>query len=406
MQTNESVAEHSKHSVEHSSRSSTFKGVSSLLWSRDLSFDQSRHGWFIFFFVMMAALLSELLVHHGGRSFAHWSMPHSATVFYNVAEIPFSAIGSALAAALACAVVARGLFGLAVAVADLVFYRRLTGKPFPWNVMLNMAIVNLVFLTTAVFTFMNPVVQSILQQYVRLVASVPTLVHLNGAFALVLACLAGDLAFYWSHRWSHKLRFFWTLGHINHHRTRELCQLTHAVDPQSFLLDTAGGKVFVLLLLPFFVKLITFDMVDAGWAMLVAIVLDTWMDPSHSIVLYQAEIRWAPLRAMRWLLVTPAVHYTHHSREEIHNKSDGGNFGARFTIWDRLFGTYVEPPQRLPETGLFSETADYCGNPLRFLFLPYVHLVRELRANRLRHWPAILFGRASYQPPVVIASAH
>ncbi len=50
--------------------------------------------------------------------------------------------------------------------------------------------------------------------------------------------------------------------------------------------------------------------------------------------------RWLD-RKLRWLIVTPDVHRTHHSQ----NLAEGNsNFGAMFTLWDRLFGTYVDQP--------------------------------------------------------------
>lgn len=186
---------------------------------------------------------------------------------------------------------------------------------------------------------------------------------------------------------------------MNHHRTQNLTQLTQAVDPQSLLLDTAGGKVFVLLLLPLVTKLFSLDVISSGWALLVIIIFDAWTDPSHSVVLYYAEKKIKLLGVFRSFLVTPAVHYTHHSREEAHNVSDGCNFAARFTLWDRLFGTYVEPPTTPPETGLFHEETDYCLNPVRFILHPYAKMFIELKSNKIMYWPAILFGSTSYDPP-------
>ena len=44
-------------------------------------------------------------------------------------------------------------------------------------------------------------------------------------------------------------------------------------------------------------------------------------------------------RILRWLIVTPSVHVIHHSA--MRDETDS-NYGAIFTIWDRLFGTYRE----------------------------------------------------------------
>ena len=41
-----------------------------------------------------------------------------------------------------------------------------------------------------------------------------------------------------------------------------------------------------------------------------------------------------------WILLTPRYHHIHHSRNPEHH---GANLGSRPTIWDRLFGTYVDP---------------------------------------------------------------
>jgi hypothetical protein len=180
--------------------------------------------------------------------------------------------------------------------------------------------------------------------------------------------------------------------------------LTNAADPPSLLLNVAGGKVFVLLLLPFITKLFTVDIRDAGWVLPAAVIFDALADPAHSIVITHLETRSRALRMLRWVFVTPGVHYTHHAREEQFNLCNGSNFGARLTIWDRLFGTYSEPPAYIPEVGLYGEKVDYCKTPLRFLFAPYIKLYQELKLNNVKHWPAILFASTAYTPPNAIGA--
>jgi sterol desaturase/sphingolipid hydroxylase (fatty acid hydroxylase superfamily) len=375
-------------------------------WDRDLRFPRSGPLAVVALLVSGAALVLELGVHGAGFSIPDALAAREVTIFYNVKALALSLLGSSLAKALIWASVARIVFAIGVSVADMVFYEKLTGRKFDWEAMVNMTIVNLIFLLTLLSTFMNPWIQGALNRYEQLMAHVPTIVHLNGVVAVVLACLIGDFCYYWSHRWSHKIRFFWNLGHVNHHRSRNLTQLTQVVDPQSFLLDVAGGKAFVLLLLPPLTKLFSLDLVNGGWALVVLIAFDIWLDPAHSPVLYHAEMKSRVLRALRYVFVTPGVHFTHHSREQRFNLSDGCNFGARLTIWDRLFGTYAEPPPYIPEAGLFSDTATYCNTPLRFIFHPYLRMYRELRANKLRYWPAIVFGSTSWDPPVAVDMEH
>ena len=58
---------------------------------------------------------------------------------------------------------------------------------------------------------------------------------------------------------------------------------------------------------------------------------------THADVALPRRFDWA----LRWLIVTPDVHRTHHS---IQQREGNSNFGQVFTIWDRLFGTYVDRP--------------------------------------------------------------
>jgi sterol desaturase/sphingolipid hydroxylase (fatty acid hydroxylase superfamily) len=43
---------------------------------------------------------------------------------------------------------------------------------------------------------------------------------------------------------------------------------------------------------------------------------------------------------LEWLFVTPRYHHIHHSSDPAHYNS---NFGVLFSVWDRLFGTRVDP---------------------------------------------------------------
>ena len=47
-------------------------------------------------------------------------------------------------------------------------------------------------------------------------------------------------------------------------------------------------------------------------------------------------------RAIRTMLVTPAMHSTHHSVERDEATT---NYGAVLSVWDRAFGSYLERPR-------------------------------------------------------------
>jgi sterol desaturase/sphingolipid hydroxylase (fatty acid hydroxylase superfamily) len=382
------------------SRFETFAGlIKTYAWDKDIQLRGSNIKIIVLCLASLVALISELLFHYHLGALPNVLKLTTITVYDNVQEILASDVSGPIAKALLIATAFRLVFSAGIALLDIVFYKKITGESFDYEAMINFAIVNFVFITGAIFIVLNPMIIYLISLYVSALHVVPTIAHLNGAAALLAACLIGDFCFYWSHRWGHSIRFFWNLGHINHHRSHKLSQLTNAADPPSLLLNVAGGKVFALLLLPFLTKLFSVDIRDAGWVLVAAVIFDALADPSHSVVLTHLETRSRALRMLRWVFVTPGVHFTHHAREQQFNLRDGSNFGARLTIWDRLFGTYAEPPNYIPEVGLFSDDADYCKTPLRFILDPYVRLYSELKNNSIKHWPAIFFGSTAYNPP-------
>jgi sterol desaturase/sphingolipid hydroxylase (fatty acid hydroxylase superfamily) len=51
------------------------------------------------------------------------------------------------------------------------------------------------------------------------------------------------------------------------------------------------------------------------------------------------NVAW-PSRWLEWVFVTPRFHQIHHSTNPDHYER---NLGDLLTVWDRLFGTYVNP---------------------------------------------------------------
>lgn len=367
------------------------------LWQKDLSFQRS--GWQLA--VLVAAALAAIVYGAWQQEVIHdfdaMAKAKAASVFYMVPALTLGTQPASLAELLVWIAIGRALFDILCAWLDMAFHRKITGRPFDWESMINVSLVNGLFSLAAFFAILNQPVRELMAHYDILVARVPTLVDLNGSVALLVAVLIGDFCFYWSHRVCHEIRCFWNLGHINHHRNRNLTQMTCGIEPGWLPLQAAGG--LALLLLPVLSKLFTTDIRDAGAALVVLMLIDALVDPSHSIFMYWVESKSRVLRALRYVFVTVGVHYMHHSNEVFGPHGTGANFGARLSIWDRLFGTYVEPSKELPRTGLFDPEADLCVNPLRYVVLPFLRMGLELRRNKLSDWPFILFGSTDYEPP-------
>ena len=332
---------------------------------------------------------------------------HTNTVyiFHMMPLVGLSEEPGQIAKVLLCLAFFRFAFLVAVGIADIVLHRRVTGKAFDWRGMVSTSMANIMMWVFGfLFIGVSPYFERFMVHYTTLLQNVPKIADINGPVAVIIACLIGDFCFYWSHRLTHNMRLLWNLGHINHPRHENLTQFHFAAEPDVLALKASKGVA--LLMLPLLSAFFTSDLASAGWFLVAMLIIDIWIDPSHSPVLYKLEQKYKTLRWMRLIFVTVAVHYTHHSSEPRHNKKTGCNFGARFTLWDRLFGTYVEPDEAIPQTGLFGKHVDYCYNPIRFLLLPYVRFYRELRHNQVRHWPKILFGSVFYSPPVKAKISH
>ncbi len=81
------------------------------------------------------------------------------------------------------------------------------------------------------------------------------------------------------------------------------------------------------------------------------ILRNNWM---HMNVVWRS--RW-----LEWIFVTPRYHHIHHSNDPGHYMS---NFGSLFTVWDRMFGTYLNPEEVKQE---ISFGIDQRTNPVRLI---------------------------------------
>lgn len=138
-----------------------------------------------------------------------------------------------------------------------------------------------------------------------------------------------DFGAYWAHRLMHTGTLWST--HVWHHMPRDIWWLSGC------RASVLHAFLYRIAFLPFFFCL--FDPVVAAAISVEIILANSWM---------HLNLKWYPwMRKLEWLLVTPRFHHLHHGmNRECRDK----NFGARFTIWDRLFGTYLDPDSVDPAT--------------------------------------------------------
>lgn len=162
--------------------------------------------------------------------------------------------------------------------------------------------------------------------------------------ALVAAILIFDFVVYWRHRLEHT-PLLWPI-HATHHADTAMHWLTvMRKHPLSKLLSVCLDVWLLLLLgLP-------------EWAVGGAAFIRSWWG-----FFIHCDVPWT-LGVFGRVLISPAAHRLHHIRDET---LMGSNYGNTVTLWDKLFGTYVDPAPYVDcETGIAEGTRGLVGELLR-----------------------------------------
>lgn len=161
---------------------------------------------------------------------------------------------------------------------------------------------------------------------------------------ILAAIVLMEFAAYWRHRLEH-VRALW-LFHATHHADEAMNWLSvRRKHPVGEVLSLVIDTLPVLLLgLPF-------------WAIGVGLLIRSWWG-----YFIHADVPWT-LGVFGKVFISPAAHRLHHIRDE---ELMGSNYGNMLTLWDRLFGTYVDPaPYVNCETGIAEGTRDAWGELVR-----------------------------------------
>lgn len=145
---------------------------------------------------------------------------------------------------------------------------------------------------------------------------------------VLIVCILLDLAIWAQHVVFHFTPVLWRF-HMVHHADRDLDVTTglrfHPVEIAASMLIKIG---LVYLLGAAALAVILFEIALNASAM--------W---SHSNLRLSPRVE----RVIRWIVVTPDMHRTHHSIERHEHDT---NFGFFFSVWDRLFGLYTKTPEK------------------------------------------------------------
>jgi sterol desaturase/sphingolipid hydroxylase (fatty acid hydroxylase superfamily) len=172
---------------------------------------------------------------------------------------------------------------------------------------------------------------------VRILAGIRTLQSLPGFIKIILAICIVDFCLYWIHRSQHHFNTLWKT-HQWHHSVEHLYWFsgfrTSFFHSLMYTIPQAAIPMIVFHLSP----------LQAGIGYSIGLFIQFWEHTNINV----------NVGRLKWLIITPAYHRVHHSASELCRK----NLGTTFSLWDRMFGTYIDPASVRADLPLGLEKSD------------------------------------------------
>jgi sterol desaturase/sphingolipid hydroxylase (fatty acid hydroxylase superfamily) len=170
----------------------------------------------------------------------------------------------------------------------------------------------------------------------------------------LLGLVAGEVGYYWGHRWSHEIPFLWRF-HSVHHSAEHVDFL---VNSRAHPVDMVFGRFCGLV--PVYVLGLGGPTGAEGTAVPVVVTLigAVWGFFIHA----NLRCRFGPLE---WVVSTPGFHHWHHTLNQPINR----NFASTLPWIDRLFGTHYLPRNEWPSAyGIEAKLPDSLAEQLAYPF--------------------------------------
>lgn len=145
--------------------------------------------------------------------------------------------------------------------------------------------------------------------------------NLPGPAKIAFGIMLSDFSLYWVHRAMHGNQLLWRT-HTFHHSLEDLWWLSGSRTSVTHLFLFAVPQTFIGYYL---LKLASSE---SAVAFSFGIVVNLWIHTNIRV----------SLGPLDWLIITPNYHRVHHGARLSRN-----NLGFVLTLWDRIFGTYVNP---------------------------------------------------------------
>ena len=201
---------------------------------------------------------------------------------------------------------------------------------------------------------------------------------LSNPWSILLLFIGLEFFYYWYHRTSHTVRWFWA-SHSVHHSPNQLT-LAAAYRLGWFGKFTGTSLFFTPLVLLGFTPTVVLT------ALFLNLLYQFWLHAD-----------WIPrLGWLEYVLNTPSSHRVHHARNPEYLDA---NYGGVLIVFDRLFGTYIPERKEVPCDYGTVTPLESSRNPLVVNFSPWIGLAKDLASARSLHevW-MYLFAPPGWRP--------
>jgi sterol desaturase/sphingolipid hydroxylase (fatty acid hydroxylase superfamily) len=179
----------------------------------------------------------------------------------------------------------------------------------------------------------------------------------------VLLFFADDFSYYWFHRVSHNVNWFWA-SHVVHHSS-EHYNLAAALR-QTWTGNATGSFLFWA-----WMPLVGFHPIWVLFMQQISLIYQFWI---HTETIHRLP-RW-----FEFIFNTPSHHRVHHGSDL---KYLDKNHGGILIIWDRIFGSF-KPEEERPVYGLTNNIGSF--NPFTVAFKTWWQLFRKAwSSGSLKH---------------------
>jgi sterol desaturase/sphingolipid hydroxylase (fatty acid hydroxylase superfamily) len=172
---------------------------------------------------------------------------------------------------------------------------------------------------------------------------------------VIAGMVAGEIGYYWGHRWSHEIPFLWGFHAIHH--SAEHCDFL--VNSRAHPIDMVFGRFCMMV--PIFVLGLGAPVGQPGTLVpvIVGLIGTVWGFFIH------ANVRWR-FGPLEWLISTPAFHHWHHTKTGPIDR----NYASTLPWLDWVFGSLYLPKEWPLDYGIKAPMPDSLVDQMFYPMMP------------------------------------